>query len=327
MIWNDTTSGNVTVSYNFADGIWTEQANVLRVRISGASESKTVRLTVGDLVVDYATDNSGHVLIDLTDIVRGKVAGESVSIQVSCDSDSVSVSANVMGLIDPLEMIIPPCTRYEELQDVIVITPPRKWYVPLFGLNDRVETFLNPSAVAYTAGLHYMQGIIQHTEQIAVGSGFVELPADGVGVYLQVDSASTSFTTKYKRENLQCGRRYAAVEWISRAGVTKRHTWEIVKVSDNVIGSTEYQSALGYDVRKGQEVGLTLRMSGLTRYDYWYYSDIITSNDVRVAVSERDADFGDETRVNVVTKKVVQPDASGTYTLDVEIKYKRYDEF
>lgn len=325
MIWTDTTSGNVTVSYNFADGIWTEQANVLRVSVSGASESKTVRLTVSDLVVDYATDNSGRVLIDLTDIVSGKVAGESVSVQVLCENDSVSISANVMGLIDPLEMLIP--ARYDELQDVIAIVPPRKWYAALFGLNDRAETFLNPSAVGYSAALHYTQGIVQHIEQIAVGSGFVELPADCVGVYLQVETGQTRYKIKYKREELQCGRRYAAVEWISRAGVTKRHTWEIVKVSDSVSGSTEYQSALGYDVRKGQEVGLTLRMSGLTRYDYWYYSDIITSNDVRVAVSERDADFGDETRVNVVTKKVVQPDASGTYTLDVEINYKRYDEF
>ena len=107
----------------------------------------------------------------------------------------------------------------------------------------------------------------------------------------------------------------------------KRHTWEVVQVSDSTNNSTEYQSVLGYDVRKGYEQSITLRLQGLTRYDYWYYSDIITSNDVRVAISEHDADFGDETRVNVVTKKVVQPDANGQYTLSVELKYKRYDEF
>ena len=50
-------------------------------------------------------------------------------------------------------------------------------------------------------------------------------------------------------------------------------------------------------------------------------------NDVRVAVSEQDAGFGDETRVEIVTNKVEIPDANGTYKLDIEVKYKRYDEF
>ena len=124
-----------------------------------------------------------------------------------------------------------------------------------------------------------------------------------------------------------CGRTYAAVEWISRAGKKKRHTLEVTRVTYSTDGATEFQSALGFDVMKGQAVGFTLRLQGLTRYDYWYYCDIITSNDVRVALAEADADFCDETRVQVVTSKAVVPDGAGAYDLEIEVKYKRYDEF
>lgn len=151
----------------------------------------------------------------------------------------------------------------------------------------------------------------------------LQIPTDAIGISLR----DIAHVQRYTRSSLLCGRTYAAVEWLSRAGMKKRHTLEVVRVTYSTNGATEFQSALGFDVTKGQAVGLTLRLQGLTRYDYWYYSDIITSNDVRVAVAEIDADFGDETRVQIVTSKVVVPDSAGAYDLEIDVKYKRYDEF
>lgn len=317
MIWNDRTSGNLLVSYNFSNGIWTMQPNVLRVRVAGVSDSVRVRLTLQDDEVEYATDNTGRVTIDLSDIMRGKNRGSSVSIRVSYLSNSISISASVLGLIDPLEMIIPPSLQSAQMQ-AILIAPPTTWIEPLFGLSDSVELYLKASAQS-SATLR----LDQNSVKLVNGCNDIDVSSGVSAISLIVGNASK----KYRRAELLCGRRYAAVEWLSRSGQIKRHTWEVVKVTDAVSSSTEYQSALGYDVSKGQEQTLTLRLQGLTRYDYWYYSDIITSNDVRVALSERDVDFGEETRVNVVTKKVVQPDANGSYTLSVELNFKRYDEF
>lgn len=318
MIWNDRTSGNLLVSYNFANGIWTMQPNVLRVRVAGVSDSVRVRLTLQDDEVEYATDNTGRVTIDLSDIMRGKSIGSSVSISVSYLSNSISISASVLGLIDPLEMIIPQSLQSDQMQEAMLIAPPTTWIEPLFGLSDSVELYLKASAQS-SATLR----LDQNSVQLVNGCNDIDVSSGVSAISLIVGSASK----KYRRAELLCGRRYAAVEWTSRSGMKKRHTWEVVQVSDSTNNSTEYQSILGYDVRKGQEQSITLRLQGLTRYDYWYYSDIITSNNVRVAISEHDADFGDETRVKVVTKKVVQPDANGQYTLSVELKYKRYDEF
>ena len=332
MIWTEVSSFDLAVSYNFADGIWTMQPNVLRVSVSNATESQRVSVEVyndgedeGD-VVEYATDNSGNLLVNLSDIFRSKSKGDHVTIMVEQSNNSVRIDADVLGLIDPLEMIIPQAFQNEQMQSVIGIAPPTMWLTPLFGLADSVEIFVNPAITPYAEFKYRVPGR-PVTVPLENGDNEVIVRSSASFIHLIVYDGEQEYIQQYERSQLLCGRRYAAVEWLSRSGQIKRHTWEVVKVTDAVSSSTEYQSALGYDVSKGQEQTLTLRLQGLTRYDYWYYSDIITSNDVRVALSERDADFGEETRANVITKKVVQPDANGEYTLSVELNFKRYDEF
>ena len=323
MIWNEQSSGNLSVEYNFGEGVWTMQKNVLRVSVAGASASVRVSVEIDDAdYVEYVTDNSGHVLVDLSDVVRSKTQGETISVLVEYLSDSVGISANVLGLINPSEMIIPQSTSNTELAEVAVIAPPHKWLQPLFGLSDSVEFYIAPQAQSAT--FRYSRGeLFNVVEPLAEGLQVLQIPIDAIGISLR----DLGQVQRYTRSSLLCGRTYAAVEWLSRAGMIKRHTLEVVRVTYSIDGATEFQSALGFDITKGQEVGFTLRLQGLTRYDYWYYSDIITSNDVRVAVAEIDADFGDETRVQVVTSKAVVPDSAGVYDLEIEVKYKRYDEF
>lgn len=324
MIWNEQNSGNLSVEYNFGDGIWTQQKNVLRVSVLGASASVRVSVEIDDAdYVEFLTDNNGHVLVDLSDVIRSKSQGETISILVEYLSDSVGISASVLGLIDPLGMIIPQSTSNAELAEVAVIAPPHKWLQPLFGLSDSVEFYITPQA--QSVEFRYSIGVLGNViEPLEEGLQVLQIPTDAIGISLRDDIAHVQ---RYTRSELLCGRTYAAVEWISRAGMKKRHTLEVVRVTYSTDGATEFQSVLGFDLTKGHAVGFTLRLQGLTRYDYWYYSDIITSNDVRIAVAEIDADFGDETRVQVVTSKAVVPDSAGAYDLEIEVKYKRYDEF
>lgn len=325
MIWTKQTSGNLTVEYNFGEGVWTMQKNVLRVIVAGASESVRVTLEL-DNFVTYQTDNSGRVLIDLSDYFHTIEKGESVTVAVSHNDDMVTISADIVGLIDPREMIIPQSMANADLTAVAVIAPPHKWLQPLFGLSDSVEFYIKEQA--QSAEFRYLSGALSNvSETLAAGLSKLQIPADASGMNLRCVIDDVESVQRYTRSALLCGRTYAAVEWISRAGTKKRHTLEVTRVTYSTDGATEFQSALGFDVTKGQAVVFTLRLQGLTRYDYWYYSDIITSNDVRVALAEADADFCDETRVQVVTSKAVVPDGAGAYDLEIEVKYKRYDEF
>ena len=324
MIWTKQTRGNLTVEYNFGEGVWTMQKNVLRVSVAGASESVQVTLELDDLIT-YQTDNSGRVLIDLSDYLRTIEQGGSVTLAVSYNGDLVTISADIVGLIDPREMIIPPATRYE-MVGCVSIAPPHKWLQSLFGLSDSVEFYITQQT--QSAEFRYLSGALSNVSKtLAAGLNELQIPADASGMNLRCVIDDVARLQRYTRSALLCGRTYAAVEWISRAGMKKRHTLEVTRVTYSTDGATEFQIALGFDVTKGQAVGFTLRLQGLTRYDYWYYSDIITSNDVRVALVEADADLGDETRVQVVTSKAVVPDSAGSYDLEIEVKYKRYDEF
>jgi hypothetical protein len=178
--------------------------------------------------------------------------------------------------------------------------------------------------------MQFTSGQVINTIALKNGLNSATVPADAESIAV-VFYASAPLPLRgrqwYKRAEHVCGRTYASVEWISRTGALKRHTWEVVKVTDNTNGATEFLTAdNSYHIMKGIEQGLTLRLDGLSRYDYWYYSDIVTSSDVRVAVQEIDADFGDETRVAVTTDSVEQPDTSDFFTLEITIKYRRYDE-
>lgn len=324
MIWYELSSGDLTVMYNFGEGVWKMQKNVLRVSVAGVSDSARVLLEL-DEFIEYQTDNSGRVLIDLSDYLRTIEQGESVTIAISYGENTVTILADIVGLIDPREMIIPPATRYEMVGGVL-IAPPHKWLQPLFGLSDSVEFYITQQS--QSAEFRYSRGALANViDPLAAGLNELRIPADSSGMNLRCVIDNIERVQRYTRSALLCGRTYAAVEWISRAGTKKRHTLEVTRVTYSTDGATEFQSALGFDVTKGQAAGVTLRLQGLTRYDYWYYSDIITSNDVRVALVEADADFGDETRVQVVTSKAVVPDGAGSYDLEIEIKYKRYDEF
>ena len=321
MIWTNQTQGNLFAEWNFGDGIWKMQANIIRVRVSGVTDSVSVSLNVGGETIQYATDTTGALTIDLSDYFRTLNIGNSASVSVVYDVSTINISASVLGLVDPLAMIIPPTGNG---LGSLLIAPPTTWYVPLFGLSDSVELY-RLSSFAGNTEIRYRQDVIGKIAVLKKGLSAFNFKSS----YTQIEvcETTTSALRKYERLPLLCGRKYAAVEWISRAGTVKRHTLEFVQVTDAVNGKTDYQTHLGYKQTKGQETSFVLRLSGLTRYDLWYYSDIILSNDVRVAVSEQDAGFGDETRVEVVTNKVEIPDANGTYKLDIEVKYKRYDEF
>lgn len=137
---------------------------------------------------------------------------------------------------------------------------------------------------------------------------------------------------------LLCGQHYACVQWVGRTGVIKRATFEVRKVTDTVPETVEIERAdNAYDVRKGYEQTLQLVMPDLGAYDYWYYSDILTSGDVRAVLDDHIYDttilddnqmyLAEKCKVQVTDKKIQQLDGDGgkQTSLAITINYKRYD--
>lgn len=128
---------------------------------------------------------------------------------------------------------------------------------------------------------------------------------------------------RYPLKELECGKRYAEVEWVSFTGQTRRHVFEVVKLTEETTNEVSLETLTNeYDVRKDRRVSFSLRLEGLTAYDYWYYSDLVTSSSVKVSLSGTNY-----RQVQVTAKKSTTPETSAgkPLTLEIPINYVIYD--
>lgn len=125
---------------------------------------------------------------------------------------------------------------------------------------------------------------------------------------------------------------YACVEWVGVSGELKRATWRAGKRTV----SAEERKALEHDARpfrtiKGREESAVIWLDGLTPYDYDYYSDIITSSDVRVVfrgneITLENGRLPKYLAVDVMTSAATPNDGTCEHQkLEVQIKYRKYD--
>lgn len=334
MIWTTLTTGNLTVDYNFGAGAWAQEKSLIKITVAGATSAQQVDIEWGEIAT-YLSGSNGTMTIDVSYAIRGEYARGNTNglITISSSGDIIDLPFVVLGLINPDNMIIPINAASEKtIGGYLPIIPPTKWIEPIFGLSDEVELYCT-SEMPETSSLQlqYTLNNTIVTEELTPTLQTITIPTNAVGIQLVYSYIVGSLTLRsihrFKREKTICGRNYAVVEWQSKSGQTKRQTWEVIRVTEKQNGATEFLTVdNSYSVSKGQEMELTLRLDGLSKYDYWYYSDILLSNDVRVAVNENDTDFGNETRVAVTNTSIEQPDNPDFYTLDITIKFRRYDE-
>lgn len=157
------------------------------------------------------------------------------------------------------------------------------------------------------------------TDELFAYSGntlYVQAQADVEGIRDSDTGAVMMF------EPLECAKRYAAVRWVGRTGGVCQLTWEVrgFKYGTNEPIAIETIDNT-FNTRKGQMWGFTLHMDGLTDYDVWYYSSIITSSKVEVNVA------GKWEQVDVLTKEVTIPsgNAGKLHKLDIQVNWRKYD--
>ena len=300
----DTTE--LRVRTNFDYNVYLQEQPTIEVL---SKNNRAVLVGLGSDVVSYTPDENKMVYVNLTDYMS--VFGDG-SIGVGTPvSSRIDVNYRVVGMVSPENMIIP---RINDIQDFVPIIQPSKIYALPFGLYGSVSVWNNRQSDDVYYGAFQSQTLLLSplVSNLEIKEG------------LFVSCGDIKYSTHISP--LSCGRTYAAVQWATRWGGVNVMTFEVVDVKQTQENIVELSSRFnGFNVRKGYVQSFVLRLSGLNKYDYWYYSDIITSNDVRVAVNEIDANFGDETRVDVTTKSVTIPNSNGLYSLELEIKYKRYD--
>jgi len=271
-------------------------------------------VTISDVVIDNVsytftarhTAINGTLKIDLTDLMR--MAISSFSLKLTDSSNSKTLTGINAGYTDPKNYIAP-------------LSPSAEIIAPY--LSEPTPNFPLPSMVIQGNEIR-AEYIIDEGETPVSIENIVDDSEFGIFV-IKDDVSYFGWSVNDAPEILcrmipqQCGVRYWRVMWISRTGREKAHYWEVVKVTESTSKTQEIERLDGeWDVRKNRLVSVTLRLTGLDAYDVWYYSDIITSNKVRIT-NENDITH----QVNITTKKVTTPDGNGgnLNTLEIDVEY------
>lgn len=309
MIWNviaDTSA--LRVRTNFDSVVYLQEQPTIEVLSKTGIE---VVLVAGADIIYYKPNEDNIVNINMTDYFSA-VRNGSVFVATPV-TERIEIYFAVVGMVSPESMIIP---RISELQDYVPVLPPRKYIELPFGIYGSFSVWRNSQSANIVAGGYGVESL-----PLAVLNTNVR-----ISEYNTIKNIDTEEEYKAVRSSMICNRTYAAVRWITRWGGENVLAFEVRDIKTTSIDSVNLATRFNdYSVRKGYEESFILHIDGLNRYDYWYYCDILTSNDVRVAVNEADADFGDDTRVQILTDGLTQKNADGFYSLDIEVRYKKYD--
>lgn len=319
MIWTEIFRGDFfSLETNFGREPYLRERSLLRVTIEKEGNANIeIYYPEIDQRMSYDKGN-GVVIIDITDYVRA-YPQPSDPIVVSYFDDATPVEWDARYFMNVDNEIIP---QNGEIGLYVPVIAPSYFLKGLWGVSTQFVLCVYPR-VPSLYFTEYVDGSSITT--LFQPNTLQSVAVSGNSLKFQVRTSISSVVVRnISIRELQCGRQYALVQWQSRFGQTKRATWEVAEVKHSATDVVELVNIYGgWKSRKGSEVSVVLRLRDLTPYDYWYYSDIITSNDVRVALNEIDKDLDDSTIVDVVTKSATIQN-SGVKTLEVEIKYRKY---
>ena len=333
-----TLSGSVSGTYS-DENIWLQERQFIEVNSIANKTGETWRTMYVSLrndlnaeIARYAVDDSKHVLIDISDVLRTLAAVDGLGYQIALSvkayysaSDTYSAAQSITftprGLISPARLFVPATKEARLLTAATGADNENAFTFPnkIIRGGDPVALFVyGVSGVGYKwteDGVTWVTA--ESTITATTAPKVVTFPANTKAVALTYNGV------EYKRVfvDQECGKRYARVTWMPAFGSNAKKSafWEMRSHTTQADPTVLQPDAAGdfYRDVRGRDDIVTLTLTGLTRFDVWYYGDISTSSDVEID------GFG---RVQVMTNEIVFPDGeSGTFELKIKCKLAEYD--
>lgn len=305
----------MTIKWNL--DCYKRQRSIAEVtELSPVTRKVVLRCTEQNIVAEYFA--TGSISIDATDLVRlasngtFTIEGQNAAGTIT-DAAKTLLWRLVADDINPRTLYIPDATGVSAawLNDVTHIVPPSVVYMQSDNATQFEATNIRSSSEFYA--------ILADGGEIAgevVGNSILFDDSDIAKIHTREEG-----TTIHVKPQL-CDNRYVAIDWRGHVGGRCVLTWRMMNYRLVSAGSIEVQTIdNSYDIRKGREYAFTARLDGLTAYDVWYYSSIVTSDIVRVRIGNKWYD------AKVTTNNVQIPNgnAGGLHTLLIDITFARYD--
>ena len=273
------------------------ERNLLKFR---STKSGLVLLYINEVpVMLIAYPQQGReVTLDLSDIVRTYPNPTTATLTDTSTTATITWSASGK-LVNPATTIRPAYNK----ENLLVNFDPTNGGL-IFAPS---ATYPGDTFVAYSGGggvTFYYQSIGQDT----VDNNFYDYPTEATDKTINIYTGNGNEVTVIELRSFDC-RRYCALRWESmfKKNLFKNHTFVISEISGEADGITECYNVIDVGTSrllKNRVEKCVVLVENLTPYDVWYYSDLITSNNVFFDFIQDGQRVGNERRVQVLSKSL-----------------------
>lgn len=171
---------------------------------------------------------------------------------------------------------------------------------------------------------------IQSSGEDTIDSNIYDYPTEQTDKTIDIYTGKGNEVVVLELRSFDC-RRYCALRWESmfKKNLFKNHTFVIAEISGEADDTTECYNVIDDGTArllKNRVEKCVVLVENLTPYDVWYYSDLITSNNVFFDFIESGQRVGKERRVQVLSKSLTTSmNDAKRVDLQFEILIKKID--
>lgn len=239
-----------------------------------------------------------EVTLDLSDIVRTYPNPTSVTLTDTSTTATITWSASGK-LVNPNTTIRPAHNK----ENLLVNFDPTNGGL-IFAPS---STYTGDTFIAHSGGGSVTIYYPSIGEDV-INNNFYDYPTETTDKVIDIYTGKGNEVAVIELRSFDC-RRYCALRWESmfKKNLFKNHTFIIAEISGEADDTTECYNVVDDGTArllKNRVEKCVVLLENLTPYDVWYYSDLITSNNVFFDFIEDGARVGNERRVQVLSKSL-----------------------
>ena len=253
--------------------------------------------SVAVMTVAYPKANL-DVTLDLSDIVKTYPNPSSVTLADTSTTATITWSASGK-LVNPTTTIRPAYNK----ESLLVNFDPTNGGL-IFAPS---ATYPGDTFIGYSGGGTITFDMLSSGND-TVDNNFYDYPTETTDKTINIFTGKGDEVAVIELRSFDC-RRYCALRWESmfKKNLFKNHTFIISEISGEADDTTECYNVIDDGTSrllKNRVEKCVVLVENLTPYDVWYYSDLITSNNVFFDFIQDGQRVGNERRVQVLSKSL-----------------------
>ena len=295
------------------------ERNLMTFRSTKAGTITLYINSVAVMSVAYPKANL-DVTLDLSDIV--KTYPNPTTATLTDGTTTATITWNASGKLVNPDTTIRPAYNKESLLVNFNPTNGGLIFAPS-------STYIGDTFIAYSGGGTIIFNI-QSSGEDTIDNNMYDYPTVPTDKVINIYTGNGNEVAVIELRSFDC-RRYCALRWESmfKKNLYKNHTFVISEISGEADDTTECYNVIDDGTSrllKNRVEKCVVLVENLTTYDVWYYSDLITSNNVFFDFIQDGQRVGKERRVQVLSKSLTTSmNDAKRVDLQFEILIKKID--